>query len=96
MRNSQTGVSEYSESRANNKVSNTKVIRTNNLQSEQSSLNKSSKQRINDIEDHDDVGSENGSSSESNEVFVRTKAAPIGSFEDPLVEAGLETMKHAD
>ena len=87
-RNSQAGLSELSENRVNSNVSKTK------LRGDESSLNKSSKERA----DEEDMGSDDGSRSSTesrSEVFVRTKAANISSFEDPL-DMNLDTMKHAD
>ena len=81
-------MSELSENRINNNVSKTK------LRGEESSLNKSSKERGEDEDKSSEEGSRSSTESRS-EVFVRTKAANISSFEDPL-DMNLDTMKHAD
>lgn len=83
-KHSQNNVSEFSDNRITDGLSRHKL-------KEESSLNKSSREPMNAL---DDVASEENSLSSTetrSEVFVRTKAANVSSIEDPL-DMNLETV----
>lgn len=89
-RNSQAGVSEFSDHKiGTSKISKSKL-------KDESSLNKSSRDPVDeDVNSDSQDDDESQSSGVNSDVFVRTKAANISSFDDPDLN-GLDTVKNND
>jgi len=88
-RNSQAGVSEFSDHKiGTSKISKSKL-------KDESSLNKSSRAVDEDVNSDSQDDDESQSSGVHSDVFVRTKAANISSFDDPDAN-GLDTEKNND